>query len=158
MRYVRVRFQNNPRLYTYKTKLDLIEGVQYHIKNEHGYDYRDAVVTVVDYVKKADVQKDLKICEITSVRFAKDQQVKDLVPYEIKNVYENIYKGVTTVLWTDGTVTTVKCHESDRWDREKAIAMAFVKKYYHSTGKHNREIAKWVGILEDRALKTLNFL
>lgn len=39
-------------------------------------------------------------------------------------------KPATIVLWTDGSKTVVKVNKGERWDPEKGLAMAIVKKNY----------------------------
>lgn len=51
-----------------------------------------------------------------------------LVQPEIERV---IFNGpATIVFWSDNTKTIVKCMEGEKFDEEKGIAMAFMKKMY----------------------------
>lgn len=49
----------------------------------------------------------------------------------------------TIVFWSDGTKTTVKCHKDDGYDKEKGLAMAFMKRMYGNDGYFNEIIKKW---------------
>ena len=62
----------------------------------------------------------------------------------IENVYFNYKKGVTTVKWKDGTVTTVRCQGDESFDEEKGLAMCFVKKQFDNRGCFNEIIKKWI--------------
>lgn len=43
----------------------------------------------------------------------------------------------TTILWTDGTKTTVKCQKEDVWSDEVGIAMCYLKKLLGNNGNYN---------------------
>lgn len=66
----------------------------------------------------------------------------DLMP-KIKDVYYN--KPATIVWWDDGTKTVVKCQykNGDRYDKEKGLAMAIIKKLYGNNGSFNEIFRKW---------------
>lgn len=57
-----------------------------------------------------------------------------------------IFSGpATTILWKDGTKTTVKCQDGDGWDDDVGIAMCYLKKMLGNKGNFNnifREAAK----------------
>ena len=58
---------------------------------------------------------------------ATETALTPVVP-EIERV---IFNGpATIVFWSDNTKTVVKCMESEEFDEEKGIAMAFMKKLY----------------------------
>ena len=50
---------------------------------------------------------------------------------------------VTVVIWSDGTKTIVKCHDDDNYDKEKGMAMAFMKRMYGNDGYFNEIIKQW---------------
>lgn len=58
-------------------------------------------------------------------------------PFEIQSVLSNHNKNAFTVVWTDGTHTTVHCQTGDEWDDEKALAMCFTKKALGNKGNFN---------------------
>ena len=58
-------------------------------------------------------------------------------PYEIRNVLSNRKKLAFTVVWADGTTTTVHLQPGDEWDDEKALAMCFTKKALGNKGNFN---------------------
>lgn len=61
---------------------------------------------------------------------------------EIKNVIFN--DPATIVFWDDGTKTVVKCQPGDRFDPEKGLAMAIVKKAYGNKGSYCNKLKKWL--------------
>lgn len=62
-------------------------------------------------------------------------------PFEIKNVIFN--EPATIVYWADGTKTVVKCQEGDTYDKEKGLAMCFVKKLKSNKSYFNDVFKKW---------------
>lgn len=48
----------------------------------------------------------------------------------IDEVYFN--KPYTTVKWTDGTTTTVKCRDDDEFNKEIGVSMAITRRYYET--------------------------
>ena len=59
-----------------------------------------------------------------------------------KKIIYNENKGVTVVLWEDGTKTIVKCSENNRRDLYNAYCAAFAKKCYGTNSALKREIDK----------------
>ena len=57
--------------------------------------------------------------------------------FEIQSVLSNRKKNAFTVVWADGTHTTVHCQSGDEWDDEKALAMCFTKKALGNKGNFN---------------------
>jgi hypothetical protein len=62
---------------------------------------------------------------------------KPVSPFEIQSVLSNRKKNAFTVVWADGTHTTVHCQPGDDWDDEKALAMCFAKKALGNKGNFN---------------------
>lgn len=65
------------------------------------------------------------------------EEKKATNPYAIKSVLSNHKKNAFSVVWEDGTVTVVHCHQCDDWDDEKALAMCFAKKALGNKGNFN---------------------
>ena len=59
----------------------------------------------------------------------------------IKKVIFN--NPATIVLWEDGTKTVVKKQKGERWDKEKGLAMAIVKKMHGNKSNYNDIFKKW---------------
>lgn len=63
----------------------------------------------------------------------------------------------TTIIWTDGTKTTVKCQSEDVWSDEVGIAMCYLKKLLGNKGNYNnifREAMKVAVVAEPKAKDT----
>lgn len=50
----------------------------------------------------------------------------------------------TIVFWSDCTKTVVKCQPGDKFDPEKGLAMAIVKKMIGNTGSYCNIFKKWI--------------
>lgn len=50
----------------------------------------------------------------------------------------------TIVFWKDGDKTIVKCKDGEAFDKEKGIAMAFVKHFFEDFGFYYNVFRKWV--------------
>lgn len=50
----------------------------------------------------------------------------------------------TIVLWNDGSKTVVKCNPEDKFDPEKGLAMACMKKLFGNKGYYNDIFRKWL--------------
>ena len=61
----------------------------------------------------------------------------------IENVYFNEEKRTTVVVWSDGIKTKLKCAPNDVFDKEKAIGLAFMKRFYGNGGKFNDILKKY---------------
>lgn len=53
-------------------------------------------------------------------------------------------KPVTTIIWSNNTKTQIRCQKGDRWDPEKALAMAICKKALGNTPYFNNYFKKWL--------------
>lgn len=79
--------------------------------------------------------------EIPSIRGLTDTRRRSIVP-EIDRVTWN--SPATVVFWKDGTKTVVKCGDKDDFDKEKGLAMAFMKKVLGNKGNYYNYIRKWL--------------
>lgn len=55
------------------------------------------------------------------------------------------YDRTTIIWWSDGTKTHVVAQENDSYDREKGIAMCFMKKALGNKGNFNDELTTLLG-------------
>lgn len=69
-------------------------------------------------------------------------------PFEIQSVLSNRKKNAFTVVWADGTHTTVHCQSGDEWDDEKALAMCFTKKALGNKGNFNDKFNHALNIMK----------
>lgn len=51
----------------------------------------------------------------------------------------------TIVMWDDGSKTVIKCQPGDKFDKEKGLAMAYVKRFHNNKGEFNEVFKKWIG-------------
>lgn len=71
-----------------------------------------------------------------------DPYCKLVIEFKPKKIIFN--KPATIVYWEDGTKTTVKCHTEDKFDSEKGLAMAILKKISGNTGAFNEVLKDWL--------------
>ena len=62
----------------------------------------------------------------------------------------------TTILWTDGTKTTVKCQSEDVWSDEVGIAMCYLKKIFGNQGNFNNIFREAMKVVVTQAPKDRN--
>lgn len=68
----------------------------------------------------------------------------------IKKIYLNTITKIvfndpaTIVFWRDGSKTIVKCNPEDKFDPEKGLAMARMKKMFGNNGFYNDIFRKWL--------------
>lgn len=136
-----VHFPNSNKDYYYYTDLSLtIDGV-YDITADGTQKYSSPVKIVRYTSHLSNHYSGFKLRTITSAKcISMPARPKSL----IKNVYFNKKKGVTVVLWVDGTKTVLHCDTRDEFDKEKAIGLAFMKKEFGNRGCFNEELKKWV--------------
>ena len=76
------------------------------------------------------------------IRFLEKKEVKK-VQYTTKRITKPTPKKIifsgpaTTILWKDGTKTTVKCQNGDEWTPDVGIAMCYLKKMLGNKGNFN---------------------
>lgn len=138
MKYVSVVFGDGKKTYAYLTNLELIKGAVYDIIVDGSYCYSTPVkvVSISDEIKESY----FKLRTITKAICLKAPAAPDS---KIKNVYFNKEKGTTVVVWSDDTKTKVKCQNGDTFDKEKGLAMCYVKKMMGNRGCFNEIFKKW---------------
>lgn len=77
----------------------------------------------------------------------KEKEAIELLEHEKKSIKKKhpwllpkkvIFSGpATTIIWTDGTKTTVKCQKNDEYSTEVGIAMCYLKKLLGNKGNYN---------------------
>jgi hypothetical protein len=68
---------------------------------------------------------------------------------EIKKAIFN--DPATIVFWDDGTKTVVKCGEDDTYDKEKGLALCYMKRLFDNKGRYNEVLKKWC--VEEESIK-----
>ena len=67
------------------------------------------------------------------------------MPEPEKVIFSN---PATIVYWNDNTKTVVKCGEEDTYDKEKGLALCYMKKFLGNKGNYNDTLKKWCGEAE----------
>ena len=81
-------------------------------------------------------------------KIKKDGKWVDLAPKKV------IFSGpATTILWKDGTKTTVKCSDEDVWDDDVGIAMCYLKKMLGNKGNFNNIFRQAMKVAEVQTKK-----
>lgn len=74
-----------------------------------------------------------------------DEISKNYTLIEMSKIKKVLYKNpATIVFWEDGSKTVVKCQKNDKYDPEKGLAMAILKKMNGNTGHYYEEFKKWL--------------
>lgn len=66
-------------------------------------------------------------------------QCKDFEPTQV--IFN---EPATIVYWCDGSRTVVKCQPGDAYDKEKGLAMCYMKKLRGNNGSFNKILKEWV--------------
>lgn len=89
-------------------------------------------------------------CDTDKIQFMTPNEVRQAIrrnPFNgtpfIVNVIFN--EPATIVFWSDGTKTVVKAQNGEKFDKEKGLAMAIIKKSLGNKGSYFNEIKKWTG-------------
>lgn len=135
MKVVAVKFNDTGREYWYFTNLDLRIGGRYNIVADNKTTYNNPVV-VVRYIP-LNPNKNL-LRTITSAKLvngtARPDDGLDKIIFS---------EDVTIAIWKDGTKTIIRCQEGDTFDKEKAIALCYMKKALGNRGSFNETLKKW---------------
>lgn len=139
---VEVTYGNNPKVYNFLTKLELHKGAVYDITADYITTYSTPVTIRKVHTNLNSFYKEeyYKLREITDARLVKMPKKPES---KIKSVLFNKEKGITTVVWYDNKVTMVRCHPDDEFDKEKALALCFMKRVCDNRGCFNDELKKW---------------
>ena len=94
--------------------------------------------------------QDTPLCEELSTWFADlkfelDKEKKEMKEKKLE-ILRVVFNGpATIVFWSDKTKTVVKCGKRDKFDPEKGLAMAIVKKMFGNKGNYYNIIKKSLG-------------
>lgn len=111
--------------YMYSDKLEFGYSLDkiYYINKKDVYD--------VDYDMGNTIKIELCVEETPRVIYDSVKIDKFMPYYNKLNIKKVIFhKPATIVYWTDGSKTVVKVNKGERWDPEKGLAMAIIKKRY----------------------------
>ena len=68
--------------------------------------------------------------------------IEDICNFRIKKVIFN--NPATIVYWKDGTKTVVKCVDNEPYDKEKGLALCFMKKALGNKGNYNNIFREYI--------------
>lgn len=144
MKYIKVQFRQSDgsfggKAYIYRSQLPLLLGGVYSIVADdvQAYSSPVKVIGIEDHLCNFPYATRV----ITSATLI-TAPPKPKSP--IRQVQFNIRKGVTTVVWADGSHTMVTCDSRDQFDCEKALALCFMKHFgYNDRSSFNDDIHKW---------------
>lgn len=105
------------------------------------YEMRPASIEYSGYGDNHYTDNELTLTLENWIKFDKDYIIDR--KEDIKKVIFN--NPATIVYWKDGTKTVVKCQDDDRFDKEKGLAMAIVKKLFGNKGNYNKIFKKYIG-------------
>lgn len=143
MKYVQVKFSEYGKTYTYKTNLSMLIGAVYDITADYETTYTSPVTVIgISNKRPEDVRpKDVPyIREITEARIITGCPRPDDF---IHKVVFNEAKRTTVVVWNDGSHTSVKCSPNDTFDREKGLALCYMKKFFDNRSCFNETLKKY---------------
>lgn len=144
MYHIVAEFVNgNGKSYSFCCNTSLLVGAKYNIFTDREYSNPIVVQKSFPYEKYSDSSQ-LKLIRRFVLIDAPQRPFS-----KIKNVYFNPTKRTTTVKWYDNTTTTVRCHPEDEYDKEKGIAMCFMKRCYGNRGCFNNEFKKYIDYSEN---------
>lgn len=121
---------NHPCHHYTKIDTDNMDALCYSIKD------MEIVKDTYDYLIK-----EKKIIENNKSKM-KEYPFYGMVGIGIKKVIFS--KPVTTIIWSNNTKTQIRCQKGDKWDPEKALAMAICKKALGNTPYFNNYFKKWL--------------
>lgn len=73
--------------------------------------------------------------------YGKDNLKNTFLGMITKVIFNN---PATIVFWNDGSKTVVKCNPEDKFDPEKGLAIACMKKLFGNKGYYNDIFRKWL--------------
>ena len=113
------------------------------------------VFDIIDYPELVHTYtfKPIDIDLIFSYRPTTDKKKKPVDSFETKQstnrrvkIRDVIFSDpATVVFWSDNTKTVVKTRGSEKYDKEKGLAMAIIKKITGNTGNYYNIFKEWCG-------------
>lgn len=102
--------------------------------------YNDALM--MDHVRDLDRMNR----ELLNIHWNYKEPLPKYMKDDITLVNFNSKKRVTTVKWSDGTITQVRAQEQlgDTYDPEMGMAMCICKKVFGNKGNFNEIFKKWL--------------
>ena len=162
---VEVKFLGtNDKTYLFRTELNLELGEWYDIFTKESGGYSSPVKVVKEhsstYLYNGSMYKEI-IAAKPVCSYAKIDETEHSIntnsssPKDgyIDQVWFNPAKGTTVVRWIDGSKTMVKCQEGEPFDKEKGLALCYMKRTLGNKGSFNETLKKWCPIEETEEIK-----
>ena len=149
---VEVRFLGtNDKTYMFITKLNLNLGEWYNIYTKESGGYNSPIKVVKSYplnhLYDVCMYKEIIRAEQITLHTKMDKSrffTTDIFTNSnIDRVWFNPVKGTTVVRWIDGSKTMVRCQKGDTFDKEKGLALCYMKKTLGNKGNFNEILKKW---------------
>ena len=149
---VEVRFLGtNDKTYMFITKLNLNLGEWYNIYTKESGGYNSPIKVVKSYplnhLYDVCIYKEIIRAEQITLHTKMDKSrffTTDIFTNSnIDRVWFNPVKGTTVVRWIDGSKTMVRCQKGDTFDKEKGLALCYMKKTLGNKGNFNEILKKW---------------
>lgn len=110
-------------------RMKLNDGEIIELKNISGVKVN--MSSMIDGVNSVEIE-----CGGFALRNKPDKKLRKKHPWLLPK--KVIFSGpATTIIWTDGTKTTVKCQDNDELSTEVGIAMCYLKKLLGNKGNYN---------------------
>ena len=99
-------------------------------------------VTSYSYVSQDDPMWEKLKTLVPYLNYSFDKEKKEMKEKKLE-ILRVVFNGpATIVFWSDKTKTVVKCGKRDKFDPEKGLAMAIVKKMFGNKGNYYNIIKK----------------
>lgn len=149
----------NDKIYFFRTRLSLEIGKWYDIYTKESGGYSSPIKVVKEhpttvYLYDSGMYKEIisatEVCLYAEVDKTKHSSIESNSPKDgwIDQVWFNPAKGTTVVRWTDGSKTMVRCQEGESFDKEKGLALCYMKRTLGNKGSFNETLKKWCPIEE----------
>lgn len=139
MKVVVIHFGSYPKDYFYRIGqgVKLEAGHEYTIQTPEG-NYGGKAVTVVGFKQVSKTEaNNYKI--ITEAKEKESPRPDD----KIERVVFDEAKRTTVVIWKDGEKTMIKCQAGDLFDKEKALALCYMKRILGNRGSFNETLKRY---------------
>ena len=145
MKVLEVEYSRGGKLYSFLYNENILHfevGKKYYIITDREYNTPITVINIKPLNQYAILLKTITKADPVDKRDSTSVSYKTS-KLTIENVYFNEEKRTTVVVWSDGIKTKLKCAPDDAFDKEKAIGLAFMKRFYGNGGKFNDILKKY---------------
>lgn len=152
---VEVKFLGtNDKTYLFITNLNLDLGEWYNIYTKESGGYNSPVKVIKSYplnhLYDVCIYKEIIRAEQITLHTKIDKtrtsiSINSSYPKDgyIDRVWFNPVKGTTVVRWVDGSKTMVRCQKGETFDKEKGLALCYMKRTLGNKSSFNEILKKW---------------